>query len=47
VSEIVVEGVGMTPFGRFDDQTPVSLGVAAIQEALQDAGMAWSQVEAL
>jgi acetyl-CoA acetyltransferase len=47
MTEILIEGVGMTPFGRFDDETPVSLGVRAILEALADAELNWSEVDAL
>jgi acetyl-CoA acetyltransferase len=47
VSEVVASGVGMHPFGRFEGRTAVSMGVAALQEALADARRAWRDVEAL
>jgi acetyl-CoA acetyltransferase len=46
-SEVVVSGVGMHPFGRFEGKTAVSMGVEAIQEALADAERPWGDVEAL
>jgi acetyl-CoA acetyltransferase len=45
-NDIVVAGVGMHPFGRFDGVTPVQLGQTAIIAALTDAGMRWKEVEA-
>jgi acetyl-CoA acetyltransferase len=45
--EVVVSGVGMHPFGRFEGKTAVSMGVEALQEALADARHAWGDVEAL
>ncbi len=39
MSDVIVSGVGMHPFGRFDDKSAVSMGVEALQEALADAGM--------
>jgi acetyl-CoA acetyltransferase len=47
MSDVVVSGVGMHPFGRFEGKTAVSMGVEALQEALADAGRAWPDVEAL
>jgi acetyl-CoA acetyltransferase len=47
MSDVVVSGVGMHPFGRFEDKTAVSMGVEALQEALADAGRGWGEVEAL
>jgi len=46
VSDVVFVGVGMHPFGRFD-ASAVDLGVLALREALADAGVAWSDVDAL
>lgn len=47
MTDIVVEGVGIHPFGRFDGRTPTDLGVHAVRDALRDAGLAWSEVGAL
>jgi acetyl-CoA acetyltransferase len=38
-SSVVVSGIGMHPFGRFEDETVTDLGVAAVREALTDAGV--------
>ena len=46
-SDVVLSGVGMHPFGRFEGKTAVSMGVEALREALADAGRAWRDVEAL
>jgi acetyl-CoA acetyltransferase len=44
---VVVSGVGMHPFGRFEGRSAVSMGVDALVEALADAGLAWQDVDAL
>ena len=44
--DVVVAGVGMHPFGRFDGVTPAQMGQAAMIAALRDAGMRWTDVEA-
>jgi acetyl-CoA acetyltransferase len=36
---VVVAGVGMHPFGRFDDRTITDLGVAAVRHAVAEAGI--------
>ena len=35
---VEVAGIGIHPFGRFDDRTVTELGVTAVREALRDAG---------
>jgi len=48
VSEpIVVEGVGMHPFGRFGDTPAVAMGAHALLEALADAGVGWHEIDLL
>ena len=37
--EVGVGGVGMHPFGRFDDAGLVDLGVTAVQQAMTEAGI--------
>jgi acetyl-CoA acetyltransferase len=37
----------MHPFGRFDGKTALEMGVDAVREALDDAGLAWRDVDAL
>lgn len=43
--EVVVVGVGTTRFGQFDDRTYVDHGVAAVVDALGDAGLNWGDIE--
>jgi len=38
-TEVFVAGVGVHPFGRFDDKAPVDLGTAAVRAALADAAV--------
>ncbi len=47
MSDIVIRGVGMHPFGRFADKSTLELGAEAIEEALGDAGETWQHVDAL
>jgi acetyl-CoA acetyltransferase len=47
MSDIVVGGVGMHPFGRFDEKTAIEMGVEAAREALADADARWPEVDAL
>lgn len=44
--QVVVEGVGIHPFGRFPELSVVDLGEAAVRAALSDAGLDWGAVEA-
>lgn len=44
---IVVSGVGMHPFGRFGEKSPIEMGVEALADALLDAGIEWGEVDAL
>jgi len=39
VSGVVVAGVGLHPFGRFDDASTTDLGVVAVRAALREAGV--------
>ena len=43
----VILGVGMHQWGKFPDESFVDLGVAALVEALRDAGIQWRDVQAL
>lgn len=45
--ETVVQGVGMTPFGRFEDVSLKDLSARAINEAFEDAGVGWNDVQAV
>ncbi|MBV8462848.1 MAG: thiolase family protein [Acidimicrobiales bacterium] len=46
MTDVVVAGVGLHPFGRFGDRTPTDLGVVAVRGALADAGVAGGDVQA-
>jgi acetyl-CoA acetyltransferase len=43
-SDIVILGTGIHPFGRFD-KTPEDLGAFAARQALDDAGLKWSDIQ--
>lgn len=42
-----IVGVGMHPFGRFEDKSPITMGVEAARAALADAGARWQDVDLL
>lgn len=46
-ARVVVAGVGMHRFGRFDGKSAIELGAEAIIETLRDADIDWSRVDAL
>ena len=43
--EVAIIGVGLHPFGRHGDKLCVQMGAEATQQALADAGVAWSDVQ--
>ncbi len=43
--EVIVAGIGMTPFGKFPGQTLRQLATRAAQAALEDAGLSAARVE--
>ena len=45
--EVAVLGVGMHPFGKFEDRSVTQLCRHAIEAALADAGMEWREIEAV
>jgi acetyl-CoA acetyltransferase len=45
--EIAIVGVGTTRFGRLPDQDPYDLGVAALNAALADCGLARADIDGL
>lgn len=45
--EIAIIGVGLHPFGRYDDRSALDMGAVAIHCALRDAGLDWKQVQSL
>jgi acetyl-CoA acetyltransferase len=47
MTRALVSGVGMTPFGKHPDESVEDLGAAAVSEALEDAGVAASDIGAV
>lgn len=47
MSDVIITGVGMHPFGRFGDKPAVAMGAEAVREALRDAGIDWRDVDAI
>jgi acetyl-CoA acetyltransferase len=45
--EIAVIGVGLHPFGRYEDRSALEMGAVAINRALRDAGVDWTDVGSL
>ncbi|RAV02799.1 thiolase family protein [Mycolicibacter senuensis] len=45
--EIAIIGVGLHPFGRYDDRSALEMGAVAINRALRDAGVNWTDVGSL
>lgn len=46
MSDVVIIGAGMAPFGRFPEKPLTDLGVSAVRAALADAGIARSSIDA-
>ena len=46
-ADIAIIGVGIHPFGRYDDRSALEMGAVAIARALRDAGVEWGQVDSL
>jgi len=45
--QVAVLGVGMHPFGKFPEKSPIQLGCEAIFSALKDAGLEWPDIQYL
>jgi acetyl-CoA acetyltransferase len=45
MTDVHIIGAGIHPFGRHDDMTGLDQGVFAIREALDDAGLDWSDIQ--
>ena len=45
MNDVAIIGVGMHPFGRFGDKPCMQLGADAVQAALKDAGVQWSDIQ--
>lgn len=44
MNDVAIIGVGLHPFGRFGEKTAFDMGAEAIDLALADAGIGWSDV---
>ena len=44
--EIAIIGAGIHKFGRFENETYIEIGQAAVRDALKDAGVSWKQIQA-
>src|SRR4030042_6300080 len=47
MKEIAIIGVGLHPWGKFPDKPWTQMAVEAAREALSDAGVEWTDVQAL
>jgi acetyl-CoA C-acetyltransferase len=45
VNDVAIIGIGLHPFGRFGAKTPFQMAADAVEDALADAGIAWSDVQ--
>ena len=45
MNDVAIIGVGLHPFGRFGDKTPMAMGAEAIQLALSDANLSWRDIQ--
>jgi acetyl-CoA acetyltransferase len=45
MSDVAIIGVGLHPFGRFGDKSAFEMGADAVELALTDAGLPWSDVQ--
>ncbi len=45
--EVGILGVGIHPWGKFPDKTYLDLGIVACRAALRDAGLEWTDVQAV
>src|SRR5688572_29759139 len=45
MDDVAIIGVGLHPFGRFGDKTAFEMGADAVELALQDAGVEWTDVD--
>src|ERR1044071_3156005 len=43
--KVAVIGVGLHPYGKFNDKKPKDLAATAISSALTNAGLAWKDVQ--
>jgi acetyl-CoA C-acetyltransferase len=43
--DVAIIGVGIHPFGRFGDKSPIDMAADAVVSATADAGVAWSDIQ--
>ncbi|HEX9259250.1 MAG TPA: thiolase family protein [Acidimicrobiales bacterium] len=43
--DVAIVGIGIHPFGRFDNRSGLDMGVVAARQALSDAGVSWEDVQ--
>jgi acetyl-CoA acetyltransferase len=43
--DVSIIGIGIHPFGRFDDKTYIDMGLEATDMALKDAGVQWKDID--
>ena len=43
--DIAIIGIGLYPFGRHEGVNAIQMGVGAANQALDDAGLAWSDIQ--
>ncbi|EHI12454.1 thiolase family protein [Mycolicibacterium thermoresistibile] len=46
-ADIAIIGVGIHPFGRYENRSALEMGAVAIGRALRDAGVGWTEVGSL
>ncbi|MDT7709799.1 MAG: hypothetical protein QOG20_5406 [Pseudonocardiales bacterium] len=46
-ADVAIVGVGLHPFGRYPGKSALEMGEEAVYEALTDAGLAWTDIQAL
>ena len=45
MDDVAIIGVGLHPFGRFGDKTAFDMGAEAVDLALADAGVPWTDIQ--
>ena len=45
MTDVAILGVGLHPFGRFGAKSAIDMGAEAVRAALDDAGLAWPDVQ--
>ena len=45
MSDVVIAGLGLHPFGRHPEKSGLEQGASAVRAALEDAGLNWNQIE--